>query len=56
MTFESEVVIDRPRERVLELIMEPGNFARWQPGRRGVSGGPRKSGARPAIHCQAGMH
>jgi uncharacterized protein YndB with AHSA1/START domain len=34
MKLTSEVVIDRPRERVLEMIMAPGNFAKWQPGVR----------------------
>lgn len=34
MKSTSEVIIDRPREQVLELIMAPGNFAKWQPGVR----------------------
>ncbi len=32
MKSTAEVIIDRPREKVLELIMAPGNFAMWQPG------------------------
>lgn len=32
MKTTAEVIIDRPREQVLELIMAPGNFAKWQPG------------------------
>jgi uncharacterized protein YndB with AHSA1/START domain len=32
MKSASEVVINLPRERVLELIMDPLNFPKWQPG------------------------
>jgi uncharacterized protein YndB with AHSA1/START domain len=34
MKLTSTIVVDRPRERVLELIMEPGAFSQWQPGVR----------------------
>lgn len=32
MKFTSEVIVERPREQVLDLIMAPGNFSKWQPG------------------------
>jgi uncharacterized protein YndB with AHSA1/START domain len=32
--FTSEVIVDRPRERVLELFTTPGNVPKWQPGVR----------------------
>jgi carbon monoxide dehydrogenase subunit G len=32
MKTTHEVTINLPRERILELIMAPGNFAQWQPG------------------------
>jgi carbon monoxide dehydrogenase subunit G len=32
MKTTHEITIDLPRDRVLELIMAPGNFAKWQPG------------------------
>jgi carbon monoxide dehydrogenase subunit G len=32
MKSTHEIVIDLPRKHVIELIMEPSNFAKWQPG------------------------
>lgn len=32
MKSTAEVIINQPRERVIDLIMAPGNFAKWQPG------------------------
>ncbi len=32
MKFASEVIINRPLAQVLDLIMAPGNFTKWQPG------------------------
>ncbi len=52
MKFASEVTINRPREQVLDLIMAPGNFTKWQPGVKefqllsGVQGQP---GARARV-------
>jgi carbon monoxide dehydrogenase subunit G len=52
MKSTSEVIIDRPREQVLELIMTPGNFARWQPGVKKfelLSGQQGQPGARAKV-------
>jgi carbon monoxide dehydrogenase subunit G len=57
MKFTSEVIIERPREQVIDLIMAPENFAKWQPGvasfklLSGVQGQP---GARAKV--QIDMH
>ena len=32
MNFTAQIVIDRPRERVVELIRNPETLAQWQPG------------------------
>jgi carbon monoxide dehydrogenase subunit G len=32
MKTTSEVTINLPRQRVLDLIMDPANFPKWQPG------------------------
>ncbi len=32
MNFTAQIVIDRPRERVVELIRNPEHLAQWQPG------------------------
>ncbi|MFN8474235.1 MAG: SRPBCC family protein [Anaerolineae bacterium] len=32
MVFTTQVTIERPRQRVLDLIRNPDNFPKWQPG------------------------
>jgi carbon monoxide dehydrogenase subunit G len=32
MKTTHEITVDLPRQRVLELIMDPANFPKWQPG------------------------
>lgn len=52
MKTTHEVTIGLPRERVLELIMEPANFARWQPGVKTfklLSGQQGQPGARARV-------
>jgi uncharacterized protein YndB with AHSA1/START domain len=52
MKSTAEVIIDRPRERVLELIMDPANFAKWQPGIKAfqlLSGQQGQPGARAKV-------
>jgi uncharacterized membrane protein len=36
MRITSKVIIDRPRQRVLELMMDPKYLSQWQPGVRSV--------------------
>ena len=36
MNFTTQVVINRPRPHVLELISNPDNLAVWQPGLKSV--------------------
>ncbi len=52
MKSTSEVIINRPREEVLALIMQPGNFAKWQPGVstfKLISGQQGQPGARAKV-------
>jgi carbon monoxide dehydrogenase subunit G len=52
MKFSSEVIVDRPREQVLDLIMAPGNFSKWQPGVKSfqlLSGVQGQPGARAKV-------
>jgi hypothetical protein len=56
MKFASEIVINLPREKVLELIMKPGNFAKWQPGVKAsdlLSGAAGQPGARSRVVIDA---
>src|SRR5512139_1348260 len=56
MKFASEIIINRPRDQVLELIMAPGNFSRWQPGVKSfqlLSGQQGQVGARARVVIEA---
>ena len=48
MKYESELIINLPRERVIELFDDPGNLPKWQKSLRSfehVSGEPGQPGA-----------
>ena len=52
MKSTAEIVVERPRQAVLELIMAPGNFAKWQPGVKSfqlLSGTQGEPGARARV-------
>jgi hypothetical protein len=52
MKYTCEISIERPRARVLELIMDPDAFAQWQPGVRSfqlLSGQLGQVGARSRV-------
>jgi uncharacterized membrane protein len=52
MNFTTQVVINRPRPHVLELISDPGNLAEWQPGLKSIellSGARNQVGARSRV-------
>jgi uncharacterized protein YndB with AHSA1/START domain len=52
MRFSSEVVINRPRGRVLELMTNPENTPQWQPGIQSIkllSGEEDRVGARSRV-------
>ena len=36
MNFTTQVVIELPRQRVIELVSDPGNLPEWQPGIKSV--------------------
>lgn len=36
MNFTTQVVIDLPRPRVIELVSDPGNLPQWQPGIKSI--------------------
>jgi uncharacterized membrane protein len=36
MNFTTQVVIDLPRQRVIDLVSDPGNLPQWQPGIKSV--------------------
>lgn len=58
MRFQLELEIDRPRERVIELFLDPQNLVKWQPGFvsfEQISGAGREVGAKSRqIHKQGG--
>jgi uncharacterized membrane protein len=52
MKFTSQVAIDRPRQRVLELMTDTNNLAQWQQGVRSIellSGSRDQVGARSRV-------
>lgn len=52
MNFTTQIVIDRPRQRVVELIRNPDNIAKWQPGLQSVellAGEPDQVGAKSRV-------
>lgn len=52
MRFTSKVVVARPRQRVLELLMDPQQLPKWQPGIKSVtllSGEKDQPGARSRV-------
>lgn len=55
MNFTAQIVIDRPRERVIELIRDPEYLAAWMPGWHYgplLAGAPEQVGARRAVLVQ----
>lgn len=56
MNFTTQIVINRPRDRVVELMRNPDNIAKWQPGLQTVellSGEKDQVGARSRIVVDA---
>ena len=52
MKFTSQVAIDRPRQRVLELLLDTNNISQWQQGIRSfelLSGSRDQVGARSRV-------
>lgn len=52
LKYRTEIVIDLPRERVLELFDDPHNLVEWQPGLESfehLSGEPGQPGARSRL-------
>jgi carbon monoxide dehydrogenase subunit G len=52
MRFTSEVIIDRPRQRVIELMTDPAHMSQWQPGIQSIeflSGVKDQVGARSRV-------
>lgn len=52
MKSTSEITIARPRQQVIDLIMAPGNFSKWQPGVKSfelLSGQQGQPGARAKV-------
>ena len=52
MNFTTQITINRPRQRVIELIRNPDNIAKWQPGLQSVellAGEQDQVGARSRI-------
>ena len=52
MKYTTEIVIDLPRERVIELFDDPDNLPKWQPGLQSfehLSGEPGRPGARSRL-------
>lgn len=52
MKYSSEIVIDLPRERVIELFDNPDHLLKWQPGLQSfehLSGTPGQPGARSRL-------
>ncbi len=37
MKFVAEVIINRPRERVIQLMADPANMPQWQPGIQSIT-------------------
>ncbi len=52
MSFATQIMIDLPRPRVIELISDPRNLPEWQPGIKGVelvTGASNTVGARSRV-------
>lgn len=52
MKFSSEVIINLPRDRVIELFDDPKNLKKWQPGLQSfehLSSDPGKPGAKSRL-------
>ncbi|MHB1319331.1 MAG: SRPBCC family protein [Anaerolineae bacterium] len=60
MKYTNEVMIDLPRERVIELFDNPENLAKWQPGLQSfehLSGEPGRPGAKSRlVYKEGGRH
>lgn len=55
MNFTAQVVIERPRDRVIELIRNPANIEAWQPGCQYgplLAGEPDQVGSRRSVLIQ----
>lgn len=55
MNYTAQIVIARPRERVVELIQDPEHLAAWQPGWRYgpmLIGEPNQVGSQRWVHVQ----
>ncbi len=52
MKYESEIILDLPRERVIELFDDADNLSKWQPGLQSfehLSGEPGQPGAKSRL-------
>lgn len=57
MKYETEVVVELPRERVIELFDDPDNLPQWQPGLRSfehISGVAGQPGAKSKLIYEMG--
>jgi len=57
MRYTLEIVIDAPRDRVVELFTDPAHFSEWQPGLECyelVSGTQSQTGAKAELTTRAG--
>ncbi len=57
MRYETEVIIDLPRNRVIELFDDPDNLPKWQPGLRSfehISGEVGQPGAKSKLVYEMG--
>jgi len=57
MHYSLEIVIDAPRERVVELFTDPAHFSQWQPGLECyelVSGEQAQTGAKAELTTRTG--
>lgn len=57
MTYSTEVVIDLPREKVVRLLVDPGNLKHWQRGLqswRYLAGEAGKEGSQMELQYQLG--
>lgn len=57
MQYTQEIIIDAPRDRVVELFTDPTHFAEWQPGLECyelVSGAQSQTGAKAELTTRAG--
>lgn len=57
MKYTTEVMIDLPRQKVLQLLDDPENMKHWQRGLQGykmLSGNPGTEGAKMELHYKMG--